>query len=87
MKRFMILIALQALLIAAEYYKLTGVRRIGDNMYKADGNLIIETRYCYAYAYGDDALLKWYGPNSWDNKIVFEDDDETCDVKGIYRSR
>lgn len=33
--------------------------RKGSNLYKVDGtNLYIETRYCYEYGYGEDAILR-----------------------------
>ena len=47
---------------AAEVYKLTGVKRIDDNLYKADGGLLIQTRMCLHLALSEDAILKWEGP-------------------------
>ena len=69
--------------LAAEYYKVSGVKRVDQDLYKTSSDLYIETKYCYHYTYGEDALLKWEGKNGA-NKIVW-DDDSTCDVKDIWK--
>ena len=62
----------------AEMYTLN-VRRIEQNLYQdRDSKLFIETRYCYEYTYGDDAVLKWEGRYG-DNWIVFRNGTK-CDV-------
>ena len=71
---------------AAEVYKLTGVKRIDDNLYKADGGLLIQTRMCLHLALSEDAILKWEGPMSYDNKIIW-DDDSTCGVAKIMSTK
>jgi len=68
---------------AAEFYKLTGVKRVEKDLYKTDDGIYIETKYCYQYAYGEDAVLKWEGKYG-DNKIIW-DDDSSCEVKDIWR--
>jgi hypothetical protein len=65
---------------AAEMYKLEDVRRLDSNVYKARGSLIIKTRYCYHYAYGEDAIY-----DDEDKKIVWKDGDSPCAVEGIYK--
>jgi hypothetical protein len=50
------------------------------NVYKARGSLIIKTRYCYHYAYGEDAIY-----DDEDKKIVWKDGDSPCAVEGIYK--
>jgi hypothetical protein len=65
---------------AAEMYRLENVKRLDSNVYKANGNLIIKTRHCYHYAYGEDAIY-----DDDDNKIIWKDGDSPCDVEGIYR--
>jgi len=65
---------------AAEMYKLENVRRLDSNVCKAKGDLIIKTRYCYHYAYGEDAIY-----DGSDNKIIWKDGDSPCDVEGIYK--
>ena len=40
--------------------------------------MLIETKFCYEYAIGADAVLK-YEPYSYDNKIIF-DDETRCEV-------
>lgn len=39
---------------------------------------LVRTRYCYVYAYGEDAVIH-------DNVIYFIHSNESCDVEGIYR--
>lgn len=81
------LIVLSALALSAgDWYKLTGVRRIDKDIYKADGGLLIETKYCYEYIYGEDALLQYGGKYDVDNKIVFPESNTACDVKGVYKN-
>ncbi len=63
---------------SAEYYKVNP-KRIDSNLYRdIYTGLIIETRYCFEYAYGEDAVLK-YDRHSYDNKLIFENG-QVCDV-------
>jgi hypothetical protein len=71
---------------AADVYKLTGVKRVDDNLYKADGGLIIQTNMCLHLALSEDAILKWEGPMSYGNRIIW-DDDSTCDVKKVMSTK
>ena len=64
----------------AEMYRLRNVRRLDSNVYKADGELIIKTRYCYHYTYGEDAIY-----DDDDKKIIWKGGDSPCDVEGIYK--
>jgi len=78
-------LAVVAVLIAsvaawADMYRLRDVKRLDSNIYKASGGLIIKTRYCYHYAYGEDAVY-----DDEDRKIIWKDGDSPCDVEGIYR--
>jgi hypothetical protein len=67
---------------AGDYYKVENVKRVEQDLYRA-GNLYIQTRYCYHYTYGEDALLKWEGPYG-DNKIIWSDD-SNCQVKNVFK--
>jgi len=79
--RTLITLALLALTVtAAEVYKLPGVKRVEKDLYRS-GDFYIQTRYCYYYTYGEDAILKWDGFSG----TVIWDDDSTCDVKKIFR--
>jgi hypothetical protein len=69
-----------SLAVAAEVYKLTGVKRVESDLYRS-GDVYIQTRYNYHYTYGEDAILKWDG---FSGKIIW-DDDSTCEVKKIFR--
>ncbi len=85
MKRFAVLLLTgAALLMAAEFYKLNGVKRLDQDLYKTSDGLYLETRYCYHYTYGEDAVLKWEGSYSMNNKIMWADD-SSCEVKSIWR--
>ena len=67
----------------AEYYKVN-VKRVDANLYKTTtGGLYIETRYCYEYTYGDDAILK-YEQYSYDNKLIFSSG-TSCDVAKVFK--
>ncbi|HRH75045.1 hypothetical protein [Zoogloea sp.] len=67
----------------AEYYKIN-VKRVEQDLYKTTtGGLYIQTRYCYEYTYGDDAVLK-YEDYSYDNKLIF-DSGTSCDVVKVFK--
>lgn len=67
----------------AEFYKVN-VKRIDQDLYKDTvSGVFIETRYCYEYAYGEEAILKWEGKYG-DNKIIFDGGGE-CDVKNVFK--
>lgn len=68
--------------MAIDYYKVRGVKRIDQDIYKSYGGLYIETQYCYHYSYGEDVILKWEG--TYGNNLVIWKDDSTCQVKGIW---
>ncbi|WP_140637490.1 hypothetical protein [Methylibium rhizosphaerae] len=77
------LLALAALPLAAEAatYEIT-VTRKASNVYRVDGKSItIQTRYCYVYAYSEEALLKSSG---YGGELIFIDSRDKCDVKAIY---
>ena len=66
----------------AEYYKVN-VRRVDKDLYKTSTGLFIQTKYCYEYAYGDDAVLK-YEQYSYDNKLIF-DSGTSCDIEKVFK--
>lgn len=69
---------------AADYYVLKNVKRLDQDLYRDTvSGLIIKTRWCYHYTYGEEAVLKWEGDYSYSNEIIFEDDDR-CDVKSVH---
>jgi hypothetical protein len=68
---------------ATDYYKLPGTKRVDQDLYRS-GKLLIVTRYCYHYTYGEDAILKYEGSNEFSgSKIIWADDDAPCDVKKV----
>jgi hypothetical protein len=68
---------------AVDYYKLQNIKRVDDDLYKTGDGFYVQTKYCYHYTYGEDALLKWDGPYG-DNKVVWADD-STCQVKTFWK--
>lgn len=85
MKNFLVLIGVAISLICttanAEYYKVY-VKRDDSNLYiDASLNLIIKTKYCYEYTYGDEAVLI-YDKYSYSNQLVFKNG-QKCDVDWI----
>lgn len=68
--------------VLADVYEVQ-VTRIDQDLYKTPEGIYIETRYCYEYAYGEDAILK-YEQYGYDNKLIF-DSGTSCEVKGLFR--
>ena len=71
---------------ASEYYKVT-VRRVAQDLYKTDEGVYIKTRWCYEYAYGEEAILKYEGPGAWSgSQLIFpQSGGSTCDVEKVLR--
>ncbi len=66
----------------AEYYKVN-VKRVDQDLYRTSTGLFIQTKYCYEYAYGEDAILK-YEQYSYDNKLIF-DSGTSCEVARVFK--
>jgi hypothetical protein len=69
-------------LLATDYYKLPGTKKIDQDLYRS-GKILIETRYCYHYTYGEDALLKYEGSNEYSGSKIIWADNSNCDVKQV----
>jgi hypothetical protein len=82
MKRTLLLIPMLAM--AADFYKLPGTKRVESDLYRS-GNLYVQTRYCYHYTYGEDALLKYEGPGEYSGSKIIWADDSSCDVKSVFK--
>jgi hypothetical protein len=66
----------------AETYEVS-VTRKDRNLYRVDGKpLLIQTKYCYEYAYSEVAFLKWQG---YGGKLIFVDSEASCDVKAVFQ--
>jgi len=75
------LMTLQAGPVLAENYEVSLTRK-GSNVYKIDGkDIIIQTRYCYVYAYSEEAIFKASG---YGGEIIFFDSKDKCDVKAVF---
>lgn len=75
------LMCLQAAPVLAENYGVNLPRK-GSNVYKIDGkDIIIQTRYCYVYAYSEEAIFKASG---YGGEVIFFDSKDKCDVKAVF---
>ena len=75
------MIGLQATPALAENYEVSLTRK-GSNVYKIDGkDIIIQTRYCYVYAYSEEAIFKASG---YGGELIFFDSKDKCDVKAVF---
>jgi hypothetical protein len=70
---------------ATDYYKLEGIKRIDDNLYRS-GKILVEIRYCYHYTYGETAILKYEGSGEFSGSKIIWADDSTCEVKKIVQT-
>lgn len=86
MKKLLALISFVIFLLAsataAESLKVT-VKRIGENLYKTDTGLYIETSGCTEEVVENKAVLK-YEKNSDNNKIIFENG-SSCAVVIVFK--
>lgn len=87
MSKNLVLLALSVALVLtctlanAEMYKVN-VKRTDSNLYIDRSNkILIKTKYCYEYTYGEDAILV-YEKGSYSNKLVFENG-TSCDVESV----
>ena len=75
------MMSLQAAPALAENYEVNLTRK-GSNVYKIDGkDIIIQTRYCYVYAYSEEAIFKTSG---YSGEVIFFDSKDKCDVKAVF---
>ena len=75
------MIGLPAMPALAENYEVHLTRK-GSNVYKIDGkDIIIQTRYCYVYAYSEEAIFKTSG---YGGEVIFFDSKDKCDVKAVF---
>jgi hypothetical protein len=77
-----IVVLLPLLVSASEYYKLSRIKRIDQDLYRS-GKIVVETRFCYHYTYGEEAVLKYEGSGEYSGSKIIWEDDSSCDVKAI----
>jgi hypothetical protein len=80
-----VLVVTTGLAEGANRYKVS-VTRKDSNLYAIDGTSYwLKTKYCYEYAYSQDAVIVWEGAGSFSNKLVFLDSDHKksaeCDIE------
>ncbi len=81
MKKYILLILIFSTLLNADFYKVN-VKREATNVYKDyNSGILIFTKYCYEYTYGENALLK-YSQNAFDNELIFSNG-QKCNVSDI----
>lgn len=66
---------------ATQYFQLEDVKRISQDLYR-NGDVVFETKYCYEYASGDKAVLKYKGKGSLFNEVIWANESK-CDVAKI----
>ncbi len=75
------LMSLQAAPVLAINYEVNLTRK-GSNVYKIDSkDIIIQTRYCYVFAYSEEAIFKTSG---YGGEVIFFDSKDKCDVKAVF---
>jgi hypothetical protein len=68
--------------VSGEKYSVM-VKRLEKDLYRdLTSKTIIETKYCYEYTYGDEAILNWEGRYG-DNWLLFVDSKTKCDVVAL----
>lgn len=82
MKRALFLLLLLVGAVAhATLYRISVTRKAQD-LYKVDGtSVLIKTRYCYEYAYGEEAILD----DTRDELIFTGSFGSKCDVEAVIR--
>lgn len=76
-----VMMSLQAAPALAENYEVNLTRK-GSNVYKVDGkDIIIQTRYCYVYAYSEEVIFKSSG---YGGEVIFFDSKDKCDVNAVF---
>jgi len=78
MRLMILIIGLFGSISLAEFYKLSNVKRIDQNLYKYDGGYIA-TKYCYEYTYGVTVI---YNDNT--REIIF-DSGNKCSVDKFFQ--
>jgi hypothetical protein len=88
-----LLIALGVLLLAslmvgpahAELYEMRVTRVARDAYWDAAARLVIITRGCHEYVYGEGAVLRYNGRGGGNNRLLFENAlGGSCPVAGVY---
>jgi hypothetical protein len=75
-------VGLSARLPASDYYKLENVTRLDHDLYRSR-TLLIMTKYCYHFCYGEAAILKYVGTGDNSGSKLIWDDGSNCEVKKL----
>ena len=80
--RALLLLCVCSTASAADFYKIDNLKRIDSNLYRSD-EILIETRYCYEFAFSETVILKYEGPGQFSGSKVIWSNDSNCDVKRV----
>lgn len=69
---------------ADEFYKVT-IKRESNDLYKTSEGIYLVTRYCYEYAFNDEAIFRYEGQYGYTKGEIIFDGGSKCDVKEILR--
>lgn len=79
-----LVLAMLSPMVFSETY-VVNVKREDKNLYKdLSSGVYIETKYCYEYTYGDEAILK-YEQYSYSNELIFSSGTK-CQVKSVFKA-
>ena len=79
-----VMVCICATVAVAGYYKVYVARKDKDMYVDRSLNIMIKTRYCYEYVYGEKAVLDWSGSNyAGCGKLLFNSG-SSCQVDGVY---
>jgi len=70
--------------VREETYRIS-VKRLSQDLYQVIGqDIVIKTRYCYQYTFGEDAILIIESPHGFNvGRIIFLDSTTECAVEKI----
>ena len=69
---------------ASDVYKVNVTRKDQD-LYALDSGMYVKTRYCYEYAYGEEAILRVDSPYGYTvGHLIFKNMSH-CEVASIFR--
>jgi hypothetical protein len=81
MKRIILLVAVLAVSSAQASLFRINVTRKAQDLYRVDGtSILIKTRYCYEYAYAEEAIY-----DDVRDELIFTSGGGKCDVEAVIK--
>lgn len=81
MKKGLFALLFLATFSKAEIFDLE-VKRVDDNLYKAQNGMVIKTKHCYVSTFREKSLLV-YDKYAFDNKLIFLQQERFCRVDKV----